>query len=214
MAARKKTKTRAKAAKRANSGSRGRTMATRGRKAAPEPQEMLLTELREIYSAENQLIKIMPRLAKAIDSEALHEALNRRLEQAEELVTELENAFEEMGASPGRVKNVAAEGLLRDAMKHIREIPRGPALDAALIGAVQKLEHYCIAAWGTSRAFANALGESTASRLMERVLGEGKDLDSELTELAEEEINPAMLEMGERAGDGGRMGRGGGEARA
>ena len=169
----------------------------RVQKQAPEPTELLLTELREIYSAENQLIKAMPRLTKAMESETLHELMNRRLEQAEELVADIENVFEEMEETPGRVKNVAAEGLLRDAQEHIQEIPKGPALDAVLIGAVQKLEHYCIAAWGTSRAFAEALEIDSAVQAMQRAIDEGKELDEELTELAVEEINPAMLAMGE-----------------
>jgi ferritin-like metal-binding protein YciE len=169
----------------------------RAQKQVPEPQELLLNELREIYSAENQLMKAMPRLTKAMESETLHELMNRRLEQAEELVAEIENVFEEMEETPGRVKNVAAEGLLRDAQQHIQEIPKGPALDAVLIGAVQKLEHYCIAAWGTSRAFAEALEVESAVQAMQRAIDEGKELDEELTELAVEEINPAMLAMGE-----------------
>jgi restriction endonuclease Mrr len=72
----------------------------RAPKQDPEPQELLLNELREIYSAENQLMKAMPRLTKAMESETLHELMNRRLEQAEELVAEIENVFEEMEETP------------------------------------------------------------------------------------------------------------------
>jgi ferritin-like metal-binding protein YciE len=204
MAAKKKS---------AKSNSRGRTQ-----KKTPEPMEMLHTELAEIHSAENQLVKAAPRLSKSVENETLREMLDRRVEQAEQLIEDIEGVFEEMGHSMPRKKNVAAEGLLRDALDHVQEIQRGPALDATLIGAVQKLEHYCIAAWGTTRAFAQAMGEETTVEVMERVLEEGKAMDEEMTELAESEVNPAMLEASEEDEEatprrrGGR--RGGEEARA
>jgi ferritin-like metal-binding protein YciE len=180
--------------------------------------ELLHTELSEIYSAENQLMKAAPRISKAIDSETVRELMNRRLEQGEQLIADLENIFEEMNQNPDRKKNVAAQGLLRDTLEHTQEIQKGPSLDAVLIGAVQKLQHYCIAAWGTSRAFAEALGQETTVTVMQRVLEEGKELDEEFTRLAEEEVNPAMLEAGQEMDDGGhrrgRRGSSGDEARA
>lgn len=176
---------------------KGANSSRRPQKKTPEPMELLHTELSEIYSAENQLVKAAPRISKAIESETVRELMNRRLEQGEQLIADLENIFEEMNQAPQRKKNVAAEGLLRDTLDHIQEIQKGPALDAVLIGAVQKLQHYCIAAWGTSRAFAESLGQDTAVEVMQRVLDEGKELDEEFTRLAEEEINPAMLEAGE-----------------
>jgi len=193
----------------------------RPQKKTPEPMELLHTELAEIYSAENQLMKAAPRISKAIESEQVRELMNRRLEQGEQLIADIENIFEDMDHSMPRKKNVAAEGLLRDMQEHIQEIQKGPALDAVLIGAVQKLEHYCIAAWGTTRAFGEALGHEMTVEVMQRVLEEGKELDEEFTRIAEEEINPAMLEAGE---DGEEMEeeeaprrrgrRGGDEARA
>lgn len=200
-----------------------KSAAKRPRKQTPEPTELLLTELREIYSAENQLTKALPRLSNVIQSEGVRELMNRRLEQAEELIADIENVFEELEVQPGRTKNVAAEGLLRDAQEHVQKIEKGPALDAVLIGAVQKLEHYCIAAWGTSRAFAEALGVESAAEAMQRAIDEGKELDEEFTQIAENEVNPAMLEAGE--GEEGledeeqprrrrRSGASGGEARA
>jgi ferritin-like metal-binding protein YciE len=169
----------------------------RAQKKSPDAMELLHTELAEIYSAENQLMKAAPRISKAIESDTVRELMNRRLEQGEQLVADIENIFEDMGHTMPRKKNVAAEGLLRDMQEHIQEIQKGPALDAVLIGAVQKLEHYCIAAWGTTRAFGEALGQEMTVEVMQRVLEEGKELDEEFTRLAEEEINPAMLEAGE-----------------
>ncbi len=181
----------------------------RPQKKTPEPMEMLHTELAEIHSAENQLIKASPRVSKAVENETLRQMLERRVEQAEQLIEDIDGIFEEMGHKMPRKKNVAAEGLLRDALEHIQEIQRGPALDATLVGAVQKLEHYCIAAWGTTRAFAQAMDEETTVDVMERVLEEGKAMDEELTELAEREINPAMIEAGEEMEEETTRGRSG-----
>lgn len=192
-------------------------------KQAPEPTELLITELRDIYSAENQLTRTLPRLSKSIENASVRQLMDRRLEQAQQLIQDIDAVFEELDTSPGRKKNVAAEGLLADALEHLQEIPKGPALDAVLIGAVQKLEHYCIAAWGTARAFAQALEVETAVRAMDRALEDGRALDEELTQIAEEEVNPEMVamggeeemedeDMGEATRRGGKSG-GGGEAR-
>ena len=106
-----------------------------------------------------------------------------------------------MDGSPGRKKNVAAEGLINDAREHVQEIEAGPALDAVLIGAMQKTEHYCIAAWGTAKALAQAVGQKTATRAMERALKEGGPFDEQLTKLAEEEITPALLAAAQSGDD-------------
>jgi ferritin-like metal-binding protein YciE len=165
-------------------------------KKTPEPQELLLEELREIYSAEKQVQRFMPRALKAIETDAVRERLERRQEEGQRLTEDLDRVFEEMDASPGRKKNTAVEGLLADFQEHIQEIERGPALDAVLIGGVQKLEHYCIAAWGTVKAWGALLGNDTLVQSMERAIEEGKRYDDDLTRLAVEEVNPMMLEEG------------------
>jgi ferritin-like metal-binding protein YciE len=180
-------------------------MATRKTaKQTPEPEELLLTELRDIYSAEKQLTRALPRLSKAVESDKVRKMLDRRLQEGQRLTEELEKAFEELDATPGRQKNAAAEGLITEAQETLQEIEAGPALDAVLIGAVQKTEHYCIAAWGTAKAFAKATGQKTVIKSMERALDEGKSFDQELTQLAEKEITPALLRG---AGAGGREAR-------
>lgn len=98
-----------------------------------------------------------------------------------------------MDGSPGRKKNVAAEGLIADAQQYVQEMERGPGLDAALVAALQKTEHYCIAAWGTARSIAEALEQSSVVEAMETALEEGKALDEELTEIAEGELYPALM---------------------
>ena len=126
----------------------------RPRKESPDATELLVLELQEIHNAETQLTRVGPRLSKAIDSDKLIKMIGERLEEGERIIKEIEVVFEKMEESPGRKKNVAAEGLINDAREHVQEIESGPSLDAVLIGAIQKTEHYCIAAWGTAEALA------------------------------------------------------------
>jgi ferritin-like metal-binding protein YciE len=181
----------------------------RSTKGSLEPSEILVTELKEIYSAENQLAKVIPKFTKVIESQKLKEMVEQRLEEGERILSDVESALEELDESPGRAKNVAAEGLISDARERIQEIEPGPALDAVLIGSLQKTEHYCMAAWGTVKSMAAAMGQKSAAKAMERALKEGKDYDQELTALAEDEITPALLAEGSEAEEGAR-----GEARA
>lgn len=174
------------------SRARSRT-SSRPKQQSPGATELLALELQEIHSAESQLMRIAPRFIKASQSPLLQQFLDRRMETGYQLIEDLEHAFEEMEISPGRKKNVAAEGLLNDLRQHIQEIASGPARDAVVIAGIQKLEHYCIAAWGTSRALSEALGIELVAESMGRALDEGRDLDRQLTQLAEEAILPDLL---------------------
>ncbi len=158
------------------------------------PEDMFATELKEIYSAERQLSRVIPRLSKKVSSERLREMLEQRQEQAAQLIERLDEALEEMEVAKSRLKNVAAEGLLEDVTHHLEEIENERLVDPLLLASVQKIEHYCIAAWGTARAMGELLGEEKVVETMERVLEEGKRFDDQLTKLAAEEINPRMLE--------------------
>jgi ferritin-like metal-binding protein YciE len=89
------------------------------------------------------------------------------------IIKDIESVLDELETSPGRKKNVAAEGLINDAREHVQEIEGGPALDAVLIAGMQKTEHYCMAAWGTAKALATAVGQKNAVRAMDRALKEG-----------------------------------------
>ena len=172
----------------------------RTRKESVDGNELLVLELQEIHSAESQLARTLPRLAKAVDSEELRSSIEERLSQGDRLITEIESALEEMDESPGRRKNVAAEGLISDARERVQEIETGPALDAVLISSLQKTEHYCIAAWGTARSLATSAGQSEAAKCMERAIKEGTQVDERLTRLAEEKINPQLF--GEESEEG------------
>lgn len=166
---------------------------SRKEKESPDANELLVLNLQQIHSAENQLSRQLPRLSKAVESQSLQELLDERLQEGERIIKDIESALEELEESPGRRRNVAAEGLINDAREHVQELERGPALDAVLIGDIQKTEHYCIAAWGTARSLANAVGQKAAGKAMERALKEGGPYDERLTELAEKEITPALL---------------------
>jgi len=177
------------AAKRKSSG--------RSKKESPDGMGLLGMELQEIHSAENQLSRVLPRLAKVVESNTLRQMLEERLSQGERLIEEVDSALEELEMTPGRKKNVAAEGLVSDVREHVQEIEGGPALDAVIIASMQKTEHYCIAAWGTAKALAEATGQKTVVKAMDRALKEGKQVDEKLTQLAESEINPAVIALGE-----------------
>jgi ferritin-like metal-binding protein YciE len=161
------------------------------------PEDILAIELKEIYSAERQLSRAIPRLSKLASSDRLRQMLEQRREQGEALLEELDEALEEMAAPKARPKNIAAEGLIEDAQQHIDEIEEDKLVDPFLLASVQKIEHYCIAAWGTARAMGELLGHDKVVKAMEHVLEEGKRFDDDLTRLAEEEINPAMMTEGE-----------------
>jgi ferritin-like metal-binding protein YciE len=179
-------------------------------RSAPDGTKLLALELQQIRSAESELSHTLPSLAEAVESEELRELLELRVKQGKRLLGEVEAAFHELEEEAPQKKNVAAEGLIEAAREHVREIEEGPALDAALIAGIQKVEHYCIAAWGTARSLAKATGHETTVRAMEQELKEGKTLDEKLTELAEKEITPALLseemEDEESSEEGGKEG--------
>lgn len=174
-----------------------RKTSSRSKKESPDATELLVLELQEIHSAETQLSRMLPRLAKAAENETFRECLEERLAQGERVLKDVDSALEELEASPGRKKNVAAEGLINDAREHVQEIQAGPALDSVLIAAIQKTEHYCVAAWGTVKSMAQATGQTDLVKAMERALKEGKAYDERLTQLAEKEVTPALLAMSE-----------------
>lgn len=157
-------------------------------------QDLLNMELLGILSAENQISRVLPRLQKKATSESLKEMIAQRLEQGETLIRDIDEALEELEAPKARPKNVAAAGLIEDAQKHLKDVKDERLIDPLLLASMQKVEHYCIAAWGTAAAMGRMLEQETVVEAMERALDEGKQMDAEMSELAESELNPAMLE--------------------
>lgn len=145
--------------------------------------------LKDLYSAENQLLKALPRMAKAASAPELKEAFTTHLEETRGQVARLDDLFAELGVSPRGKKCKAMEGLIEEGKEILDEDGEPAVIDAALIGAAQKVEHYEIAAYGTARTFANLLGYEDAAATLQETLDEEGKTDKLLTELAESVIN-------------------------
>jgi ferritin-like metal-binding protein YciE len=158
-------------------------------------RELYVEELKDIFSAENQLTKALPKMAKAASSEELREGFEEHLEQTKGHVQRLEQVFEMLEESSGGKKCLGMEGLIKEGAEVIGEDFEDDVKDSALIAAAQRVEHYEIAAYGTVAAYADVLGETEQASLLRETLQEEKDTDEKLTELASE-IN-ASTEEGE-----------------
>jgi ferritin-like metal-binding protein YciE len=151
--------------------------------------ELLHHELTDLYSAEKQLIAALPKMAKGATSDELRSAFEKHLEQTEEHVNRLDKIFEMLESKPGRHKCKAMEGLIEEGSELLKEDADEAILDAALIGAAQRVEHYEIAGYGTARTFAEMLGHTEAAQLLQQTLDEEKETDQSLTELAMTSVN-------------------------
>lgn len=146
-------------------------------------KELYIDELKDLYSAENQLVKALPKMAKAATSRDLKAGFEEHLEQTKGHVQRLETIFEQLGESPKGKKCKGMEGLIEEGSEAIQEY-EGELLDAALIGAAQRVEHYEMAGYGTVSAFAEELGESEHVTLLNETLEEEKETDEKLSGLA------------------------------
>jgi ferritin-like metal-binding protein YciE len=160
-------------------------------------RDLLVDELSDIYNAEKQLVKALPKMARAATSPALKKAFTSHLEETKGHVTRIEQVFEAIGESPKRKKCKAMEGLVEEGSEMIEEDGDDAVRDAGLIGAAQRVEHYEMAAYGTVIAFANALGETKAATILGKTLKEEEAADDKLTQVAEGEVNPAAASAGE-----------------
>ena len=149
--------------------------------------------LSDALDAENQLIKALPKMAKAASSDQLRSGFEKHLEQTREHVSRIEQIFQSNGEKAKRIKCKAMEGLVEEGAEAIEEFEEGDLRDAALIGAAQKVEHYEIAGYGTLRTLAQLLGDDEARSLLQQTLDEEKETDAKLTQLSES-INPEALE--------------------
>jgi ferritin-like metal-binding protein YciE len=147
---------------------------------------LYVDELKDLYSSENQMVKALPKLAKAASSDDLRAGFEEHWEQTKEHVRRLEKIFESLEENPKGKKCAGMEGLVKEGGEVMQEDFEGAVMDAALIGAAQRVEHYEIAAYGTVLEFAELLGESDAASLLKQTLEEEKTADEKLTELARE----------------------------
>jgi ferritin-like metal-binding protein YciE len=164
--------------------------------------ELYVDELRDIYNAENQLVKALPKMAKAATSDELRTGFEEHLEQTRGHVQRLDQIFKVLGEKPSGKRCKGMEGLIAEGQEMMDEDFEDDAMDAALISAAQRVEHYEIAAYGTVHTYAELLGEDEAAQLLEQTLEEEKETDQKLTELAGD-INVQAMEEGAEQGSEG-----------
>lgn len=152
-------------------------------------QDLYLHELQDIYSAENQILEALPKMAKAADSEDLRYAFEEHRTMTQEQVKRLETIFDDLGQKPGGEECKGMKGLIREGDELLKEDADPDVRDAALIAAAQRVEHYEIAAYGTARTYARQLGFDKHAEMLQRTLDEEGETDKKLTALAESRIN-------------------------
>ena len=158
-------------------------------------RKLYVDELKDLYSAEKQILQALPRMAKKVSNPDLKKAFEEHVEVTRMQVERLDRIFEGLGKSPRGKKCKGMEGLLEEGKEMMEEDMEPEVLDAALIGAAQRVEHYEIAGYGTVRTYARLLGETQAAKLLQQTLDEEGETDKKLTQLAESSINvEAMAE--------------------
>jgi ferritin-like metal-binding protein YciE len=160
-------------------------------------KKLYVEELRDLYSAENQLVKALPKMAKGAASAELKQAFEDHLELTKEHVERLDEIFSRLDEKPTGKTCKAMKGLIEEGSEMLQEDGEESVIDAGLIGAAQRVEHYEIAAYGTVRTFANLLGEEEAADLLQQTLDEEGETDKHLSELAEEIVNEEALAQDE-----------------
>ncbi len=151
--------------------------------------DMYMDLLKDLYSAEKQLVKALPKMAKNANASDLQDAFQEHLKQTEGHVDRLERIFSDMGGSPRGKKCVGMEGLVEEGSEIMKEDADPSVRDAGLIAAAQKVEHYEIASYGTARTWANRLGYQDAAQLLQQTLDEESMANEKLTDIAESHVN-------------------------
>jgi ferritin-like metal-binding protein YciE len=152
-------------------------------------------ELRDLYSAENLIIKALPKMAKAASNPELQEAIRMHLDETKEHVARLTMIFERLETSPKRKTCKAMEGLMEEGQELMKQKGAPEVRDAGLISTAQRIEHYEMAVYGTVGTFARLLGGTEAGHLLRETLQEEGRADEKLTELAEQVVNREALEL-------------------
>jgi ferritin-like metal-binding protein YciE len=152
-------------------------------------KDLYIEELKDLYSAERQLVKALPKMIKATKHPELKAAFKTHLQQTEEHAKRLELICNELGVTPRGKKCVGMVGLIEEGSELIKEKPNDDVLDAGLISAAQRVEHYEMAGYGTVRTYARQLGYESQAQLLQQTLDEEGATDHLLTDLAESRIN-------------------------
>jgi ferritin-like metal-binding protein YciE len=161
-------------------------------------EELYVDELKDLYNAENQILKALPKMAKAAKHPQLKQAFTKHEQQTRQQVARLDRIFKNLGKSPRGKKCVGMEGLIEEGSELIKEKPAPGVLDAGLISKAQHVEHYEIAGYGTVRTWAEKLGYEDQAELLQQTLDEEEQTDRLLSELAESSINIEAAEEDER----------------
>ncbi len=157
---------------------------------------LFLEELKDVYNAEKQITKALPRMAKAADSEELRQALTKHLKETDGHVKRLERIFQALGQPARGKKCKGMEGLIEEGKEVLEEDGDPAVIDAAIIASAQRVEHYEIAAYGCLRTYARLLGHTEAEKLLDQTLTEEEAADEKLTALGEGGINNAAAAAG------------------
>jgi ferritin-like metal-binding protein YciE len=165
-------------------------------------QDLFLNELKDVLNAEKQLVQALPRMAKAAQSPQLQQAFTKHLRETEGHVERLERIFQSLGETARGRKCKGMEGLVEEGKEILEEEGQPEVIDAALISAAQRVEHYEIAAYGCLRTYAQLLGNTEADRLLQQTLAEEEATDKALTALGEGGINQAAMAAGADAEEG------------
>jgi ferritin-like metal-binding protein YciE len=147
-------------------------------------RDLMIDELKDLYSAENQILKALPKMIKKATSPDLKQGFEKHLKETEGQVGRLDKIFQELNESPRGKKCKGMEGVIADGKELMEEDAEPEVLDAGLIGAAQHVEHYEIAGYGCARTYAELLGLNNVARLLQQTLDEEKATDQKLTELA------------------------------
>jgi ferritin-like metal-binding protein YciE len=163
-------------------------------------ESLFIEELRDIYNGEKQIIKALPKMAKAAGSPELRQAFTKHLKETEAQVQRLERIFQDLGQAVRGKQCKGLEGILEEGKEILEKESDESVLDAALIAAAQKVEHYEIASYGCLRTYAQLLGRTQAVKLLEQTLAEEEAADKKLTQLGESGINEAAAAAGGEIG--------------
>ncbi len=152
-------------------------------------KDLYVEELKDLYSAENQIIKALPRMIKAASHPELKQAFTKHLKETQVHASRIEQVCDDLGVSPRGKKCVGMEGLLEEGKDLIKEKPDQDVLDAGLIAAAQHVEHYEMAGYGCVRTYARQLGYATQADILQTTLDEEGHADKVLTQIAESSVN-------------------------
>jgi len=159
-------------------------------------EDLYIQEMKDLYDGEKQILKALPKMAKATTSEKLRAAFEQHLEQTRKQVERLEQIFEERNQKPTGKKCVGLQGIIEEGSELMGDVDPSPLLDAGLIAAAQRVEHYEMAGYGTVCAFAQQLGDTQALKLLRQTLDEEKATDEKLTQIAESIVNQEAVQTG------------------